>query len=443
MSLQLRLKAVAEKVPPSLGKYLSYVPFSIRLGPSYWSTVNTIRDWQNRPDTTSDIYIKKLQSLLTYAYENIGFYQQFYESKNFSPKDMSSIEDWASVPIVTKTDLQCFPLRSRCASATKGMNINTGGTSGQPLEFRIDSRAFAREWAHMHYIWKAHGYHPQHLKLSFRGKNFNTNDALRYNSVHNEYVVNASAPMYRVVATVMELSRSCAIRWCHGYPSLISEFAREIEKNAPSAYPKFRANLIGVLLGSEYPAPTYRQVIERVLTSHVVSWYGHSEMAVLAPETARGIYQSLPTYGYAEAVRTSDGKSKRLICTSLYNKAHPFIRYDTGDLVEEVSNRDYSLSFRIHEGRVGDFIKDRQGNSHSLTAIVFGRHHEAFSMLNHVQVRDQGGGIITFVMTPQDSSVDIAVLKRGFNLENLDIEFQFEVVDAPVRTKEGKIRLKL
>ena len=443
MSLWLRLKDVAENVPPSVGKYLSYFPFSLRLGPSYWSTANTISDWQNRTDTTSDPYIEKLRSLLTYAYENIEFYQHFYDSKNFSPKDMNSIEDWASVPIVTKTDLQCFPLTSRCASATQGMNINTGGTSGQPLEFRIDSRAFAREWAHMHYIWKAHGYHPQQIKLTFRGRNFSTKDVLRYNSVHNEYVVNASASMSRVVSAVMELSRSCSIRWCHGYPSLISEFAREIEKNTPSAFQKFRANLIGVLLGSEYPAPTYRKVIERVLTSHVVSWYGHSEMAVLAPETALGIYQSLPTYGYAEAIPTSDRKSKRLICTSIHNRAHPFIRYDTGDLVEEVSSTDYSLSFRIQEGRVGDFVNDRQDNSHSLTAIVFGRHHEAFSLLNHVQVRDEGKGVITFVMTPQDASVDVGVLKQGFNLANLDMEFQFEIVNAPIRTEAGKIRLKL
>ena len=41
----------------------------------------------------------------------------------------------------------------------KGMKINTGGTSGQPLEFYLDHQAFAREWAHMHHLWQAHGYH--------------------------------------------------------------------------------------------------------------------------------------------------------------------------------------------------------------------------------------------------------------------------------------------
>ena len=438
-----RFKEVVARIPPSVGMYLSHIPFSLRLGTKYWSTVKTIDAWGKDPEAISGQYFQKLQSLIVYAFENIDFYRKFYRSKSFSPLDLNSMGDWNAVPIVTKNDLQRFPLDNRCLPKAKGIKTNTGGTSGQVLEFYLDSNTFAREWAHMHHIWKRQGYHQQHLKLTFRGKHFNSKEPLRYNAVHNEFIVNASAPMSQVVSAVMKLSRSRIIRWLHGYPSLISEFAREIEKQFPSGFSEFRTRLIGVLLGSEYPAPIYRSAIEGVLTSHVVSWYGHSEMAVLAPETALGVYQSLPTYGYAESVVTDDGQSRRLICTSLHNRVHPFIRYDTGDLVEEVSRDNYSLTFRIREGRVGDFIFDRQGNSHSLTAIIFGRHHAAFDLLNHVQVRDQGGGVITFVMTPRDASIDSKILEKGFNLQNLDMEFHFEVVESPVRTATGKIRLKL
>lgn len=443
MSLRITLKRLVENIPPSVGQRLSHVPFSLRLGASYGSTVKTIGEWEKSPSTASQDYFLKLRSLVVYAHENIEFYREFYECAGFSPKDLNSMADWNSVPIVTKSDLQNVPLESRRSPGAKGMRINTGGTSGQPLEFYIDSQAFAREWAHMHHIWKMHGYKPHHVKLTFRGKHFESAEPLRYNAVHNEYIVNASAPMSQVLVAAMELSRHCVICWLHGYPSLISEFALEVEKEPPPLFSRFRASLIGVLLGSEYPAPSYRAAIERVLTSHVVSWYGHSEMAILAPETARGVYQSLPTYGYAESVLTEDGGSQRLICTSIHNRAHPFLRYDTGDLIEEVSTEDFSLGFRIHEGRVGDFIVDRQGNRHSLTAIIFGRHHEAFDLISHVQVRDEGGGVITLVITPRDGSIDRTVLTQGFNLENLDMEFCFEVVAAPVRTEAGKIRLKL
>src|SRR5690606_25906035 len=109
----------------------------------------------------------------------------------------------------------------------KGMKVNTGGTSGQPLEFLLDNRAFAREWAHMHYIWKARGYNTRHLKLTFRGKHFDPGIPVRYNAVHNEYVVNANSKMSQIVDCILSMPKDSAIRWLHGYPSLIAEFAHE------------------------------------------------------------------------------------------------------------------------------------------------------------------------------------------------------------------------
>ncbi|WP_440997939.1 hypothetical protein [Arhodomonas sp. SL1] len=51
----------------------------------------------------------------------------------------------------------------------------------------------------MHWIWRAQGYRPRHLKLTLRGKHFSDGGAIRYNAVHNEYLVNANAPMREVV----------------------------------------------------------------------------------------------------------------------------------------------------------------------------------------------------------------------------------------------------
>jgi len=395
------------------------------------------------PYALDDKIFKQLYSLLHFAIENVDFYRQFYRSKGFSIEDFCSIEDWERVPVVTKAILQEVPLEARCAGGKKGMRINTGGTSGQPLEFYIDNHAFAREWAHMHHIWKAQGYRPQHLKLTFRGKHFDRAKPLRYNAVHNEYVVNSNCPMVQVLDAVMSLPRGTVIRWLHGYPSLVAEFAQVLAQQPPKVAAGFRSRLFGVLLGSEYPAPVYRTVIEKALSTNIVSWYGHSEMAVLARETSLGVYESLPTYGYAEGIPTGDGQAHRLVCTSLHNRVHPFIRYDTGDLIEPVSAHYGSLAFRISEGRVGDFILDRQGNRHSLTAVIFGRHHEAFEMLQHLQVRDEGAGRVALIVTPRHPSIDPCSLMQGFDLNDLDVDWRLEVVDAPIRTKAGKIRLKI
>lgn len=444
MVLISRIKTVVERLPASVGRPLAYVPFPLRLGRAYSQSRRSIDQFENADESLRPTHhLDGLVRLLKAAVEEVDFYRSFYARKGFSPDDIRTWADWEKVPVVTKADLQGVPLEARTARGGKGMKVNTGGTSGQPLEFYLDGQAFAREWAHMHYLWKARGYRPQHLKLTFRGKHFDRAQVLRYNAVHNEYVVNANAPMTEVVEAVLALPRSTVVRWLHGYPSLVAEFAHALGRRSAAEHAGLRARLFGVLLGSEYPAPAYRTVIEEVLSSNVVSWYGHSEMAVLARETARGIYESLPTYGYAEALESEQDGSYRLVCTSLHNNVHPFIRYDTGDLIEPVSSHGGSLAFRITEGRTGDFIHDRSGRRHSLTAIIFGRHHAAFDRLQHLQVREDAPGRIALVLTPREPAPDLAALRAGFDLDDLDIDWSLELVDAPIRTALGKIRLKI
>ncbi|CAE6483277.1 conserved hypothetical protein [Nitrosomonas nitrosa] len=444
MSVQSRLKNFAENLPEFIGRPLANVPFALRLGPAYQKMRKEIaRTECNDLATLNNQRFMQMRSLLSYVYEKVAFYREFYQRKGFFIDEFCSLNEWKRVPIVTKADLQGVPLAARLAQGAKGFKINTGGTSGQPLEFYLDEQAFAREWAHMHYIWKARGYRQQHLKLTLRGKHFDRSQPLRYNAVHNEYVVNANCTMSQAVESVLALPRSTLIRWIHGYPSLVAEFAHALVKYEVSRVSDFRARLFGVLLGSEYPAPVYRTVIEQVLSSNVVSWYGHSEMSILAREVTRDVYASLPSYGYAEAVPVEGSSDSRLICTSLYNRVHPFIRYDTGDLIVPISHMEGSLAFRISEGRVGDFVLDRHGNKHALTAIIFGRHHSAFEYLQHLQVRDEGHGRITLVVTPRDSAIKTDTLMNGFDLNDLDIDWRLQIVNEPIRTQAGKIRLKI
>lgn len=444
MSCFSRLKEMVESLPESVGRRMAGIPFSFRLGPAYRAAAESIKLEEVHGFPAGRELFQPLEDLLRHVSRSSVFYRDFYQSRGFSWREIRGWSDWEQVPIVTKSDLQAVGLAERCADRIKGgVRVNTGGTSGQPLEFWLDRQAFAREWAHMHHIWKAHGYQQEHLKLTFRGKHFESGEALRYNAVHNEYVVNANSSISAVAEAVARLPRGRMIRWLHGYPSLVAEFAHFMAAQPASVLAAFQARLYGVLLGSEYPAPSYREAIARTLSSNIVSWYGHSEMAILARETAQGVYTSYPTYGFAEAVPAPDGNGHRLVCTSLHNRVHPFIRYDTGDLIDPVSQSGGKLSFRIREGRVGDFVLDRQGRKLALTAIIFGRHHAAFSMIQHVQVCDHGAGRISLIVTPKGDSIDPATLLAGFDLADLDIDLELRLVGNPIRTPAGKIRLKV
>lgn len=423
---------------------LSRIPARWRVGPGYVHMSREIRQAEDLDAQAAEArLLRQLQRLLTHASTQVPFYRDFYREKGYVPQALQSLSDWAQVPTVTKQDLQKYPLAERCALGGKGLPSNTGGTSGAPLAFLVEPDSTPREWAHMHHIWSAHGYHVSQLKLRIGGTYFKHAAPVSYHPRHNEYIVNANCPMPQVVDAVLALSAHKRFRWVHGYPSLVAEFAQVLAARQDASAHRFVAHLRGVLLGSEFPAPVYRQPISTGLSSNIVSWYGHSEMAVLARETAEGVYQSLPTYGYAESIPGEQGQDQRLVCTSLHNQVHPFIRYDTGDRIAPVSQGGASLAFRIREGRIGDFVEDRVGRRLSLTSIIFGRHHAAFNDVLHLQVRQTHPGHITLLIVPQQMPGDVARLLGGFDFTGLDLGFDIEVMDKPLRTAAGKLKLKV
>jgi phenylacetate-CoA ligase len=439
--------AFRDRIYKGLERYSTAVarmPMVFRVGAGYGSAARAIRAAERHDDRTAEaLLLQRLQELLAHANTHVPFYREFYQARGYSPKTLRTLGDWEQVPVVTKQDLQSHPLAGRCCPGRPGVLSNTGGTSGAPLAFMIERHSAPTEWAHMHRVWSAHGYRISQLKLRIGGAYLQHAAPISYHPRHNEYIVNANSPMSEVVKAVLALPSDKRFRWVHGYPSLVAEFAQALAASKDAAAGRFVANLFGVLLGSEFAAPVYRVPIATLLSSNIVSWYGHSEMALLARETAEGLFQSLPTYGYAEAVSSIDGQSQRLVCTSLHNRVHPFIRYDTGDLISGVASGGGSLAFRIQEGRIGDFVVDRNGRRLSLTSIIFGRHHAAFDHALHLQVRQARPGHITLLVVPQTLPGDPAQLSAGFDFTGLDLGFDVQILDKPLRTVAGKLKLKV
>lgn len=439
-----KLKLWVESLPEPIGHLATKVPFALRLGPRYLTARRAIEKISALRQSDYEKWVfRKLAALVDHAYDTTVLYKEKLDAVNYIPGGLRSLDHFASLPIVTKNDMRQADGVSRTRAARRSFRVNTGGTSGSPLEFSLDEAAYAREWAHMHWIWQNCGYHPSHVKLTFRGRRA-ARGVLQFNPLHNEYWVNASAPMDAVVEAIDALIARVHVKWIHGYPSLVAEFCTALEEHGELTHARLRCMLRGVLLGSENPVPVYRERIERVLSRNCVSWYGHSEMAILAWESSQGCYEPMPSYGYCEVVADDDSPSHgRLIVTSLYNRVHPFIRYDTGDRVKIVDDRRGRPSFSIVEGRIGDFVIDRDGRRHSLTAIIFGRHHQGFALVEHVQVEQGIPGKATLIVVPRDSFVQIEQIEQGFDLADIPMDWSFRVAREPIRSHLGKIRLKV
>jgi phenylacetate-CoA ligase len=310
------------------------LPFQYRLGRGYLSYKKNIN-----LNLSNDNVFLDMKALVMYAEKNIPFYQYYYASLGFDSSQLSDFDDLVKIPVVGKDDLRKMGVEERFGSrSSEGIRVNTGGTTGQPLELLLDDQSYAREWAHMHTIWEQLGYKTSSIKITLRGMNLG-DQPVRYNFIHNEFQINAYCEFDRVAKALSKILAKYKVEYVHGYPSGIYEFIKQLSADHPEILLALKSSLKGVLFGSEFPAPVYRGYIEDSLGVDTISWYGHTEMAVLAREKDEAfVYYPFQSYGYTEAVEIG-GKS-HLVGTTIHNKIGPLIRYDTGDIIEPVSYSD-------------------------------------------------------------------------------------------------------
>lgn len=444
MSFRFTAKRLMESYGTHAMRAFRHVPFGVRLGPSYTRFRREVKMVEALdPDELVRYTLHRMRRQVERVYGTNEFYRRHWDRGRFEPRKLQTIDDIKRIPVVTKKDLRAAPFDSRSSSGAGSILLNTGGSTGSPLAFTVDARAFAREWAHMHAIWSLVGFRSSDGRLTIRGHALG-GLGYRYNAAHHEYQIDPQVPLRSYHATLQRALEQDRIKYIHGYPSAIAAFLREAESEAPELSTHLRRTIRGVLLGSEYPHPRYRDFISRALDATTVSWYGHSEMAVLAYEKLEPFrYQTMHSYGLAEAL-VRDGQQLRLIGTSFYNTATPFIRYDTEDLIDDVDEYQGVLrSFGISQGRIGEFVEDQAGRQLSLTGLVFGRHHRAFEVASHVQVHQpRPGELDVFVSTPRGCS-DEAQWHEFFDLAGIDMAVRFFSLSHPIRTPSGKTPLLL
>lgn len=434
MALKKTLKNLVEHIPYCFGRWAAKVPFTIRLGNEYDISKALCNKMLMATVMEREAYaIEHFRHIFEYAKERFPCYRELYTQTGILNLKIESFADIKKVPVIDKKWT-----RAHFGEFSGAYKLNTGGSSGDPTAFWMDKDCWAREWAHMHTIWERLGYKYTDLKLAIRGKNLGKRSFV-YNPVHNEYIINTYLNVRDYAPKLVRLFEKRDVKWFHGYPSSIYQFILECEVAfGKDETPKLFRNIKGLLLSSEFPLPYMKEKFEEY-GLRWISWYGHTEMCVLAYDNdCSNRYRPFATYGLAEVV---DG---HLIGTSFHNFDMPLIRYDTGDLVEatRVSAGGLVEEFAIKEGRSGDFIEDKHGKKIPLTALIFGRHHKAFDVADYVQIGQKEPGKATLYVTMKNREVSGDMAKL-FDLTNVDVDFEFKVVEKPVKTAMGKLKLRV
>lgn len=277
---------------------------------------------------------KRKKEIVEYHLKNTSYYRKLIGNKSFNC--------WEDLPVMTKKDFQ-QPLAERLSTdyTIKNCYINkTSGSSGDPFIFAKDKFSHALTWANIIY------------KFGLFGINFNTSYQARFYGIPldfkgywKERTKDFFSKRYRfpifdlsdpVLERVLSVFKSKSFDYINGYTSSIVLFAKFLEKKnivLKSVCP----TLTCCVVTSEMLFDSDKILLEKQFGVPVVNEYGASELDLIAFQNPLGEWQVNSETLWVEILDEQGkplplGQEGRIVITSLYNKAHPFIRYDIGDI---------------------------------------------------------------------------------------------------------------
>lgn len=295
----------------------------------------TLEEIQNIPEEEYAQYQKKSRhAIIDYHIQHNDFYREFFNWEGF--------DDWQHVPIMKKSDLQ-HPLKARLSSTynTKTAYIGkTSGSSGHPFIFAKNRFAHALSWAG--FQDRYHWYHidlNKSLQARFYGIPLdfygNVQERLK-DRISLRRRFNIFDLIEKKMEVFLERFKKSDFNYLNGYTSAIVLFARFL-KDKELILKELCPSLTICIVTSERLFEKDKQLIEAALGVPVINEYGASEVGLIAFEDTENHWIVNSEDLYVEILDENDkilpyGQEGRVVITSLYNKAHPMIRYDIGDI---------------------------------------------------------------------------------------------------------------
>lgn len=320
-----------------------------------------IEDIQKMNDEVFEKYqSQKKNEIIAFHLKHNPFYKSFAEKAN--------LNDWNSIPIMTKRDLQ-QPLQTRLSEGflKKNSYVNkTSGSSGDPFIFAKDKYCHALTWAG---FIKRYDWFDLDFNSSMQARFYGI--PLGKKGYYKERFKDLLSKRYRF--SVFDLSdkqlkknlrkfKITKFDYINGYTSSIVQFAKYLKQEnlvLKTICPSLRVCIVT----SEMLFEEDRPLLEEWLGVPVVNEYGAAELGLIAFQNKKNQWLVNTDDLYLEIVDEKNailpyGELGRIVITSLYNKAHPFIRYDLGDigkLSKESTVRKPILESLV--GRTDDIVK--------------------------------------------------------------------------------------
>jgi len=278
--------------------------------------------------------IEKRIHIVNFHLNNNLFYKTFANTAN--------IKDWSSIPILTKRDLQT-PLNNRLSNGFtfKNCKINsTSGSSGYPLTFAKDKFCHALSWA---IFMDRYSWYNLDLNTSKQARFYGI--SLSKISYYKERLKDKLSKRYRFsvfnmsdgqLSKNVQLFKKSNFEYLYGYSNALALFGKYLERENSVLKDKCKS-LKACIATSETLFENDKKLLEKQFGVPVINEYGCAELGLIAFQNKKNEWLVNSDDLFVEILDKNNnilpyGEQGRIVITSLYNKAHPFIRYDLGDI---------------------------------------------------------------------------------------------------------------
>ena len=286
-------------------------------------------------DEEYEIYLKIRKSeIVKFHLQNNSFYQELLGSKTH--------KNWNDLPVLNKKNLQ-KPLIERLSKGYSSKNIyinKTSGSSGDPFIFAKDKFCHALTWASNIYRF---GWYEIDMNTSYQARFYGIPLDFMGNKKERikDFMGNRLRfPIFDMSDKVLEGFLKDFQRkkfdYVNGYTSSIVLFAKFLQKTniiLKDVCPTLKVCIVT----SEMLFEEDKILMEKQFGVPIVNEYGASELDLIAFQNPNGEWQINSETLFVEILDEDNnvlpyGKVGRIVITSLFNIAHPFIRYDIGDI---------------------------------------------------------------------------------------------------------------
>jgi phenylacetate-coenzyme A ligase PaaK-like adenylate-forming protein len=271
---------------------------------------------------------------------------------------------WHELPVIKKNDFQS-DISSLLSKPFKTKDVyisNTSGSSGHPFFFAKDKFSHALTWSFILTSYSRLGLEQGSIQARFYGIPL---EGWHY---YNEKIKDFFSGRIRFpvfdlgddkLGEYYEIFSRKEIHYIYGYTNSILLFAQFLLRKGV-VLRTICPSLQLCIVTSEVCVEEDKDILKKAFGVPVIREYGASELGVIAIEDHNGRWGINESSFFVEVLAEDNavlplGEEGRLVITSLYNKAMPFIRYDLGD-VGVIDRDEKGLFLEKLLGRVNDTV---------------------------------------------------------------------------------------